>query len=230
PLARTAGDLELAYQVLGRPGAHTVPPPSVTVPAGDRRRFTDPRSAQALSSAAAALSSCGLAVDEATPPFQRELEAVFDAVTEAETQSTLGAFLPGRLDDVTPQTAAIWTAVENLPTTPGQHSAALSRLRELGELASGWLDRHPILLAPVAAEPAYELGRIDGVFDLFAECKLASALGLPAAVVPVPGGKPSNSLLQGSPELPVGVQLVGRRAHERQLLLVARLLEDALAA
>jgi amidase len=230
PLARTVGDLDLVYQVLGHPGANPVLPPSVTVLAGDRRRSIDPRCAQALSSAAAALSSCGLAVDEATPPFQTELEAVFDTVTEAETQSTLGAFLPGRLDDLTPQTAAIWTAVEHLPTTPEQHSTALSRLSALWELASGWLDRHPILLAPVAAEPAYELGRIDGVFDLFAECKLASALGLPAAVVPVPRGTLSNSLLQSSPALPAGVQLVGRRAHERQLLLVARLLQDALTA
>jgi amidase len=217
PLTRSVGDLELVYEVLGRPGVSPVLPPGVTVLARRAGRALDPRCMQALSAAAAALTSSGLAVDEATPPFLEELEAVFDAVTQAETHTALGAFLPDRLDDATPQTASIWAAVEQPRTTPEDHSASLSRLRELGKLAAGWLDRHPVLLAPVAAECAYELGRLDGVFELFAECKLASALGLPAVVVPVPG--------RG---LPAGVQLVGCRAQERQLLLVARLLEDAL--
>ena len=72
-------------------------------------------------------------------------------------------------------------------------------------------------LAPAAAEPAFELGGLRGnVFDLFHHCKLASALGLPAAVVPVslsPGG------------LPIGVQVIGRRGHEAEVLAVARAIE-----
>jgi Asp-tRNA(Asn)/Glu-tRNA(Gln) amidotransferase A subunit family amidase len=54
------------------------------------------------------------------------------------------------------------------------------------------------------------------VFDLFHHCKLASALGLPAAVVPV-------SLSAGG--LPIGVQVIGRRGHEAEVLAVARAIE-----
>ena len=74
-----------------------------------------------------------------------------------------------------------------------------------------------MLLCPPAATPAFELGYGEpSVFDLFHHCKLASALGLPAAVVPV----------STSPEgLPVGVQIVGRRGREDEVLAVARAIE-----
>ena len=217
PLARAVEDLELAYGVLGRSGRDSALPRRVTLFADGRGRSVDARCDAAVRRAAAAFTSAGLSVDEATPPFQDEVEAAFDALTAAETRRTLGALLPGRLDDVTPQTSAVWASVEHVRTTVEHESALRSRLREIGERAAGWLAAHPILLAPAAAEPAYEVGRIDGVFDLFAHCKLASALGLPAVTVPVPG-----------PGLPIGVQLVGRRRHERQLLRAARLLESAL--
>ena len=74
---------------------------------------------------------------------------------------------------------------------------------ELEARAAAWLDEYPVLLCPPAASPAFALGYGDAaVFDLFHHCKLASGLGLPAAVVPI----------SASPEgLPVGVQIVGRR-------------------
>ena len=75
----------------------------------------------------------------------------------------------------------------------------------------------PVLLAPAAAEPAFELGGLEGnVFELFHHCTLASALGLPAAVVPV------AALGRG---LPIGVQVIGRRGHESEVLGVARAIE-----
>ena len=88
------------------------------------------------------------------------------------------------------------------------------RLRRLDPRAGAWLDEHPILLCPAAATPAFELGYDEpDVFDLFHHCKLASAVGLPAAVVPV----------ATSPEgLPVGVQIVGRRGREDEVLAAAR--------
>ena len=74
-----------------------------------------------------------------------------------------------------------------------------------------------MLLAPAAAEPAFALGGLEGdVFDLFHHCKLASALGLPAAVVPV---------ALSATGLPIGVQVIGRRGHESEVLGVARAIE-----
>ena len=73
-----------------------------------------------------------------------------------------------------------------------------------------WLDDHPLLLAPAGATPAFWAGCCDAaVFDRFVHCKLASALGLPAAVVPV---------LRSPEGLPVGVQIVGRRGREDEVL------------
>ena len=50
-------------------------------------------------------------------------------------------------------------------------------------------------------------------------CTYANALGLPAVSVPV---------MVGDAGLPVGVQLIGARGHERALLALARELERAL--
>jgi Asp-tRNA(Asn)/Glu-tRNA(Gln) amidotransferase A subunit family amidase len=76
-----------------------------------------------------------------------------------------------------------------------------------------------VLLAPAAAAPAFELGRVGSdIFDLFHHCKLASALGLPAAVVPV---------ALSSTGLPIGVQVIGRRSHESEVLAVALAIECA---
>jgi amidase len=216
-LARGVGDLALGYGVLGAPGAEPTPPKSITLITDSRAHPIAPRCAQAVEAATAAFASAGFPIVETTPPFQTELEAAFDSVTAAETRDALATFLPDRLGDVTPQTARIWTSVEHVRAAPQRTAAARSQLRELAALSEAWLARHPILLAPVATEPAFELGRLDGVFDVFVHCKLASALGLPAVSVPVPGAG-----------LPAGVQLIGRRRHERQLLLVAGLLETAL--
>jgi Asp-tRNA(Asn)/Glu-tRNA(Gln) amidotransferase A subunit family amidase len=50
-------------------------------------------------------------------------------------------------------------------------------------------------------------------------CTYANALGLPAVSVPV---------MLSEAGLPVGVQLIGARGHERALLALARELEGAL--
>jgi amidase len=216
PLARTVADLELAFRVLGRPGFEPEPPARIGVYELPGSRPVERACAEAVTLAAAALE---LPAEVVTPPFQAELESVFDAVTVAETRLALGALLPERLADASPQLAAVWASVEDSAPDLGEYSAALAGLHALAEVGDEWLDAHPILLAPAGAEPAFELGRTDDVFELFAHFKLASALGLPAAVVPVavPGAR-----------LPTGVQIVGRRGHERQVLLVAGMIEDAL--
>jgi len=62
---------------------------------------------------------------------------------------------------------------------------SLRPLEKMGTVANEIAAGDRVLLAPVCTEPAFELGRLDGVFELFDDCKYASALGLPTAVVPV---------------------------------------------
>jgi Asp-tRNA(Asn)/Glu-tRNA(Gln) amidotransferase A subunit family amidase len=89
-----------------------------------------------------------------------------------------------------------------------------------------WLERHGAALCPVAPDVAPALrgsfGPVDGEpvrpGGKLTLCTYASALGLPAVAVPV---------ARTAAGLPVGVQLIGRRGHERALLALARELEAA---
>lgn len=215
PLARAVADLELALRVLCDPPPNPHPPTRVTLFQDALDRPVSEPCRAAVQAAAAAVASAGLEVAEETPEAQGELELVFDGVTAAETKATLSAYLPGQLDEVSLQVRIQWEAVCSLEP----EERLLERLPELERRAAGWLDQHPVLLAPAGARPAFELGLADmAIFDWFAHCKYPSALGLPAAVVPI----------SRTPEgLPVGVQLIGRRGREGELLYVAGLLEEA---
>ena len=93
--------------------------------------------------------------------------------------------------------------------------------------ADAWLERHGAALCPVAPDVAPPVrgsfGPIDGEpirpGGKLTLCSYANALGLPAVSVPV---------MRTEAGLPVGVQLIGRRGHERALLALARELEQAL--
>jgi Asp-tRNA(Asn)/Glu-tRNA(Gln) amidotransferase A subunit family amidase len=200
-LAPSVADLELGLDVLAPATAE--PPP---------RRVTVLRRDEAVDVAADALAEAGVEVVDGALPEQEEAERLFDFVTAQETRALLGRWLPERFEDASPQLAVQWRAVEALEPDSLAYHAALARLDELAaQVETG------ALLAPPGAGPAFELGRLEGVFELFDDCKLASALGLPAAVVPVARNG-----------LPRGVQLVGRRGGERALLSLARALEQAL--
>jgi amidase len=200
-LARSVADLELALDALA-------PGPAPPRP----RRITVVRRDEAVDVAAEALAGLGFEVVDGDPPQRAEAEHAFDSVTAHETRALLARWLPERLTEASPQLAVQWRAVEALEADERAYRAALGRLEELGERVE-----LGVLLAPPAAGPAFALGRLDGVFELFDDCKLASALGLPALVVPV--------LRAG---LPRGVQLIGPRGGDRQLLSLGRALEQAL--
>lgn len=215
PLARSVADLVLALRVLCGALPKPALPVRATVFADALARPVAEPCLAAVEAAAAALASAGLEVTEATPAAQQDLEQVFDGVTAAETKLALGAFLPERLDEASPQVRIQWEVVSPLEPQPG----LLERLPGLERRAEAWLEEHPVLLAPAAARPAFELGLVDiEIFDWFAHCKYASALGLPVAVVPM--AKTAESL-------PVGVQVIGRRGCEGEVLAVAALLEEA---
>ena len=163
----------------------------------------------AVDRAAAALEC---EVREETPPFQLAAEELYDAVSAAETREIVEEL--GPLDDASPQLVRIAERVAAAPPLPAD---AVERADRLERTAASWLERTPVLLAPAASEPAFELDTDRDVFSLFEHCKLASALGLPAAVVPV------GRTLGG---LTVGVQVIGRRGREDEVLAVARAIED----
>jgi amidase len=104
---------------------------------------------------------------------------------------------------------------------------AFARLKEIEVAADEWLARHGAALSPVAPDVAPPLrgsfGPVDGEpvrpGGKLTLSTYVSALGLPAVVVPV---------MRTEGGLPAGVQLFGRRGHERALLALARELESLL--
>jgi amidase len=211
PLARSVDDVELVLSVLcgERIGFAQLP-----ARVGIFRDLLDrPLSRECEDAVAEAAARLTCEVVDVTPPFQLPAEQLYDAVSAGETRGIIEAL--GPLDQASPQLRSIAEALVDAPPVPGN---ALARLAVLEQQASVWFEEFPILLAPAAAEPAFALGGLHGnVFDLFHHCKLASALGLPAAVVPV---------TMSSTGLPIGVQVIGRRSHEAEVLAVARAIES----
>lgn len=221
PLARSADDLAVVLDALVPALPAVAAPTHAAVMLDGMGPPIDARCRAAVQAAAAALAGLGLSVDEELPPCHHVAEQLFDEVTAIETHLALAPLVPGREAEASPQLLAVWDAVAGLRPGVAEHDAVLARIPRLQAEARAWLGAGRVLLAPPAATPAFELGRLEGVFDLFAHCKLASIAGLPALVVPVP--------LPG-PGLPVGVQLVGAPGSERALVELGRRLERALAA
>ena len=209
PLALTVADLELVLSVLAGERIGFAPlPPQVGI---FRDALDRPVSTECADAVARAASALACDVIEATPPFQLTAEDLYDTASAAETRWLIEEL--GPLDLASPQLQRIAEAVRETAPVP---SDALARADALERSAGPWFEQVPVLLAPAAAEPAFELDTDRDVFGLFDHCKLASALGLPAAVVPA--GRTADGL-------PVGVQVIGRRGHEAEVLAVARAIE-----
>jgi Asp-tRNA(Asn)/Glu-tRNA(Gln) amidotransferase A subunit family amidase len=206
PLATSVADLELVLGVLaGEPLGGAELPSRIGIYRDALDRSVEACCHEAVDEAASRLPA---KIVDRTPPFQLEAERLYESLSAAETRETIAGLRP--LDDASPHLLSIWELVRDAP--PFEFDPAV--VAELEARAAEWLDEVPVLLCPPAASPAFELGYGEpDIFDLFHHCKLASALGLPAAVVPV----------SASPEgLPVGVQIVGRRGREDEVLAVAR--------
>ena len=208
-LAQSAADLELVMSVLaGAPLGGGDVPARIGIYRDGLGRPVDPCCEAAVEEASERLQ---VEVVDATPPFQLEVERLYDSLSAAESRQIIEGL--GPLDEASPHLQSIWELVRDAPPAAFEPDV----LSELEARAATWLEEYPVLLCPPAASPAFALGYGDAaVFDLFHHCKLASGLGLPAAVVPI------SVSLEG---LPVGVQIVGRRGREDEVLAVARMIE-----
>ncbi len=112
------------------------------------------------------------------------------------------------------------------PPSLAEYIGALTYRVELERAVSAWLEQNPIAICPIAPTPAFELGaetvNVNGTeveeIDLMTLCTYVNLLGLPTAAVPVK---------RSAEGLPIGVQVIGRRGHEMEVLAVTRELEEA---
>ncbi|WP_307805954.1 amidase [Streptomyces chrestomyceticus] len=240
PLARTVGDLRLAYEALA--GTDPRDPRAVPVPLYGAElprpvkvaMVTDPGGAgvhpsvrKAVEDAADALRDAGYEVCE-VPDVPR-----LDEALEVYGRMTLAEFAP------------TWPVVRNLLGKEGHRYIEMSMeaagdalrmdvpeyLRLTGArlgIQRAWaefLDTYPLLLAPVFTEPPFEPGlevrdqeghaRVQRAMRL---CTATSFVGVPAVAVP-------TGVVAG---LPYGVQLVGRAYREDLCLEAAEAVERRL--
>lgn len=237
PLARSVGDLRLAYEVLAGtdprdPRALPVPlygkplpgPVKVAVVADPGGQGVHPAVGAAVAAAADALRDAGYDVREvADVPRMAEALDAYGRITVTE-------FAPS------------WPVVRTLLGPGGDRYIARAMERtppasagELVRLMGTWLgirrswaqflDEYPLLLGPVFTEPPVEPGLEsrdgagrDRVAAGMRLCTVTSFVGVPAVAVP-------TGLADG---LPCGVQLVGRAFREDLCLDAAQAVEDRL--
>ena len=240
PMARYVEDLELLMPVFGKPGP--VGDPDVygadfTPVAADGLRVAvfvedgitpvQEVCREAARAAGRALADAGHEVVEERPPLQAEVREVFENLALSELAALMWPLVEPHQEALSPQIRHVFRErVQTADTDLAGYAGRLAYRVDLERAAAAWLEQNPIAICPVTPTPAFPIGtevldiegrQVDEI-DLMTLCTYVNALGLPAAAVPV----------TRSPEgLPVGVQVIGRRGHEMEVLAVARELEEA---
>ena len=239
PLARSVEDLALMFKVLsGLKEDLTLPELKMgelrglrvawyvsdgVAPVVDEVRRAIERAARALSDAGAELIEArppgverghALWLERFSPDVVDALRKVYRTPQDEEKAGDAVRALLARASNVSMKSAA-----ERAGTDEECASVRGSMLE--------WMNRTPLILAPVGAVPAFEHGtrRIKvrdeeiNVFKAFSYAQTFNTFNLPAVCIPA-GRTPEG--------LPVGVHLAGRPFHEKMILGVACFLEEAL--
>jgi amidase len=242
PMARTIGDVDLLFRVLGGQDPHdpVSPPVAPRMPSIEDLRtqtigyFEDDglvpvtnETRDAIQAAAQALREAGFRVEPFRPS---QLEPLRKLWTRFFVQCGALFYEPevtGKLDQLSP----IFSEFLSIAAAEGELSTRelLFAWAELDLIRSRFLadmDNFPILLCPVASVPAFRHGErtwtIDGIpvkyLDAVRHTQWFNALAMPAAVVPV-GRSPEG--------LPIGVQIAARPFEDETALAVAAIIDTA---
>ena len=248
PMARTVADVALLLAVLSGPDRRVplsldAPPPALSEPSQvqvllerDLRGLRVAWSADlglpveravldTLAPARQVLVDLGASVVDATPDLTGADEA-FRTLRALSFATFHGDLVRDRPDLVGPNVA--WNVQRGLELTAEDVGRALVLRTALAERVSAFLADFDVLACPVSQVVPFDVSldwvhHIEGqpqhtYLDWMASCYLVSATGLPAMSVPAgftPGG------------LPVGLQLVGQRLGDWDLLAVGRAFEAA---
>jgi Asp-tRNA(Asn)/Glu-tRNA(Gln) amidotransferase A subunit family amidase len=203
--------------------------------ASDGRVPVTPETREAVKRAAGALRSAGLTVEESRPACVEGATELWQSIFSRATDETVASIYEGREEDAGPLARALLRrAAESKGSRRDDEQKALDerkaraeRERLRAELLR-WMERTPILVAPVGAVAAFRheesrrvevCGEAVSTFRAFSYAQAFNVFDLPA--VSVPAGRTDAGL-------PVGVQIVGRPNEEESVLEAARVVEEAL--
>src|SRR3989441_5744285 len=243
PMARTARDLRILFEVMAGPDDGDVcaaPVPFRAVQEAELRRvrvgyFEDdgitpvtPETRAAVRAAAQALEQQGFNVQPFRPEGLEDMRHLWWTFFGRTGRLLLDPMLEGHESELTP------ILKEFIEVVAAEPPLTLERLLHT------WLERDqcrtrllmqmrqfPVLLCPVCSIPAFRHGerawKVDGqsvgYLDAMRYAQWVNLTGNPAAVVPA--GRPPEGL-------PIGVQIVGRPHEEEVILAIAEKIESAL--
>jgi Asp-tRNA(Asn)/Glu-tRNA(Gln) amidotransferase A subunit family amidase len=182
----------------------------------------------AVQRAARALDEAGLIAVEQRPPGIERGPQLWSALFSRAAFNYLRRAYDGKENLAGPDARFLLSAAvgADAPTLDDYLAAWNERDYLLGELMS-WMDRTPLIIAPVGACEAFEHGarkvRVGeqpvSIFRAFGYSQTYNVYGLP--VVSVPAGRTRAGL-------PVGVQIIGKPFAEETVLAAASIVEAAL--
>jgi len=240
PMARTATDLKLLFEVMqgpddGDPQAAPVPvrwPEAAELKQlrigyfeDDGRTPVTAETRTAVLAAAEALRRAGFRVEAFRPEGLEQARQLWWKFFGIAGGMLLGPMTKGREAELSPILKQYLSWVAEEPPHTGQSLLDAWIQRDLVRMKIfAQMRERPVLLCPVAAIPAFRHGerawQVEGktvsYLDAWSYCEWFNLLGMPAAVVPA--GKSAEGL-------PIGVQIVGHPWEEEVVLSVAAELE-----
>ncbi len=187
----------------------------------------DPRVTAVLEGRKKILSALGCIVEDAEPDFSGATES-FETLRALAFLQNHGALYREHRDEL--KDTVLWNIEQGLALTPAKIARAESLRTELFHRMRRFLERYDFLLCPVSQLPPYPVTEewpraIAGVgmgnyLDWMKSCYYITITSHPAISVPA-------GFTDDDPELPVGLQIVGRYRDDFGVLQLAHAFEQA---
>jgi amidase len=234
PLARCVADVRLALQAMSAGDARDpwwVPAPLAgpALPRPIRVAMTvncqgepaDAAAVAAVRQAGAWLAEAGYAVEEVEPPSLAQAQELWKLMANDEARRFMWPAVE-QFGDEGVRRSFGWMLADS-PVL--DHSAHLKAFAKRATLVRRWqlfLERYPLVLAPVSGEPPFRWG-----LDVESEATMARVLRAQESQFAVPVlGLPAVSVPTGlAGGLPMGVQFIGPRFREDLVLDAAEVIE-----
>jgi amidase len=183
---------------------------------------------QAMQAAAHALTEAGLVIAEEQPPGLERAIDLWPALFSRAATIQLRSVYKGQETKAGGVVRSALASADNAP--PPSLDEFINAWSERDILRAGlvqWMNKTPLIIAPVGATPAFEHGarrvEVEGqaisIFRAFNYSRICNVLGLPS--VSVPAGRTREGL-------PIGIQIIGRPFEESTVLAAASILEESL--